>query len=188
MPVSKGLILVWFGVCAMAAQAQSLTYPKEIRGYKVERAVIELKDSKTPVGTENDLIRLGDPQGVSMSPLGITLEIPIVVSPVKQKGKVDFLVFEEMVVNGTSVQIDEYHRAFALPNKNPLTLREPLKFSVYLPNAVLAALGELRDSKEKWVISGRVFVFGRFKKSIFSFKRCIPIELDLTIQNPLKRN
>jgi hypothetical protein len=110
-----------------------------------------------------------------------------VVSPVKQKGKVDFLVFEEIVVNGASVQIDEYHRAFELPNKKRLTLREPLKFFVHLPNAVLAALGELRNSKEKWVISGRVLVFGRFRKSIFSFKRCIPIELDLTIQNPLRK-
>jgi len=170
-------------ICPLFVQAQSFTYPKEIRGYKVERTVLELKESKT----QDDLIRLGDPQSVSMSSLGITLEIPIVVFPVKQKGKVEFLVFEKMIVNGTSVKIDEYHRAFDLPNKNPLTLREPLKFSVYLPNAILAAMGELRNSRKKWVISGRVFVFGRFKKSIFSFKRCIPIELDLTIQNPLRK-
>ena len=114
------------------------------------------------------------------TPLGVTLEIPIVVAPIKQSGHVDFLVFEDMVINGTSVEIDEYHRSFDLPNKQPLTLREPLSLYIYLPSAVFATIDEWSDSKETWPVTGRVYVFGKFKKSLFSFKRCVPVELNLT--------
>ncbi len=191
------------------------TYPKEIRGYKVERTVVEIKRTETkneksgndksqrgndganqtanqtesPADPDSDvdaLIQLGQPQLARVTPLGITFEVPIVVSPVKQSGHVDFLVFEDMVVNGTSVDIDEYHHAFDLPNKQPLTLRQPLRFYIYLPSAVLAALGDWSDSKETWPVTGRVYVFGKFKKGPFSFKRVVPVELNVSMRNPLK--
>lgn len=178
-------------VAGQFAMAQSRVYPEAIRGYKVQRAVVELRKEMKQNGadvSEDALIRLGDPQLARVTPVGISLEVPIVVSPVRQKGHVDFLLFEEMVVNGTSVEIDEYHRAFDLPNKSPLTLKEPLKFYVYTPQAVLAAVDEVSNSKETWVITGRVYVFGKFNKSLLKFKRCIPVELKLTIRNPLRSN
>ena len=172
-------------------QAQSITYPKEIRGYKVERAAVELKETKRKNEQQNaassQLIQFGTPRVAGVTPLGISLEIPVVVSPVKQKGRVDFLVFEKMEVNGTAVEIDEYHRAFDLPNDRPLTLKEPLRFYVYLPNALMAAIGELSSSVKEWPITGVVYVFGRFNKSIFRFKRVIPVEIKLTTPNPLKK-
>jgi hypothetical protein len=196
-------------VCwATAVTPQSRTYPKEIRGYKVERTVVEIKKPErrsAKSGKENDqnqtngtdsaaapdadvdqLIQLGKPRLARATPLGITLEIPIVVSAVRQSGHVDFLVFEDMVVNGTSVDLDEYHHAFDLPNKDPLTLRDPLSFYIYLPNALLAALGDWSDAKETWPVTGRVYVFGKFKKSIFSFKRVVPVELKLSMRNPMR--
>ena len=211
-------VLLVFIVIAQATNTFSQTriYPKEIRGYKVERTVVEVKkpgksrksDNATtqagnnsgvepnrdgPAGRESDaesnvdaLIKFGKPQLARITPLGITFEVPIVVSPVTQSGRVDFLVFEDMVVNGSSVEIGEYHRTFDLPNKDPLTLRDPLRFYIYLPSAMLAAIGEWSDSKETWPVTGRVYVFGRFKKSIFSFKRCIPVELNLSMRNPLR--
>src|ERR1700674_429014 len=121
---------------------QGRTYPKDIRGYKVERTVVEVRkpemkspttgndkgqtpnngtdqsDSATNSETDVDqLIQLGKPQLARVTPLGITFDVPIVVSPVKQSGHVDFLVFEDMVVNGTSVNIHEYRRVFDLPNQ-----------------------------------------------------------------------
>lgn len=184
---------------------QTRSYPKEIRGYKVERTVVEVKkpDPKNPksgntgsgVGqsdpnsSESDvdaLIKLGKPQLSRVTPLGITFEVPLVVAPVKQSGHVDFLVFEDMVINGASVNIDEYQHSFDLPNKNSLTLGDPLRIYIYLPSAMLAALGDWSDSKETWPVTGRVYVFGKFKKSMFSFKRVVPVELNLTMQNPLK--
>lgn len=175
--------------------AQTHTYPKEVRGYKVERKVVEVKkpkkQSKDRTESNSDsevdqLIQFGQPLLTRATPLGVTLEIPIVVAPIKQSGHVDFLVFEDMVVNGTSVEIDEYHRSFDLPNKQPLTLREPLSLYIYLPSAVFATIDEWSDSKETWPVTGRVYVFGKFKKSLFSFKRCVPVELNLTVRNPLR--
>jgi hypothetical protein len=214
----KGLVAiavgVWMFVCsATTVQLQGPIYPKEIRGYKVERTVVEVKkpeagngqagkdqsqsgnknrDGQTNVEPTSEagvdeLIQLGQPQLARITPLGITFEVPIVVAPVKQSGHVDFLVFEDMVVNGTSVDIDEYHHSFDLPNKQPLTLREPLRFYIYLPSALLAALGDWSDTKETWPVTGRVYVFGKFKKSVFSFKRVVPVELNLSMQNPLKK-
>jgi hypothetical protein len=209
----KKLLTITFGVLMLICSAttvrlQTRTYPKEIRGYKVERTVVEVKkpeakkpgknqsqsgknnsDGQTTDETNSDdvdqLIQLGKPQLARVTPLGITFDVPIIVSAVKQSGHVDFLVFEDMVVNGTSVNIDEYRRVFDLPNKQPLTLREPLRIYIYLPSAMLAALGDWSDSKETWPVTGRVYVFGKFKKGPFSFKRVVPVELNLTMRNPL---
>ena len=209
--VTISCIVLVFVSGATAVLPQSRSYPKEIRGYKVERTVVEVKkpEKKNPksgnASTQNDganpddsganseadvdeLIRFGEPRLTRATPLGITFEVPIVVSPVKQSGQVDFLMFEDMVVNGTSVDIDEYHHKFDLPNKDSLTLREPLRFYIYLPSALLAALGDWSDTKETWPVTGRVYVFGKFKKSIFSFKRVVPVELNLTMRNPLRKN
>ncbi len=95
-----------------------------------------------------------------------------------------------MEINGRSVNIAEYQHSFQLPNKEPTTLKDPLRIQIYLPSALLAALGEWTDSQETWPVKGRVYVFGKFKKSVLgisaSFKRCVPVELDLTMRNPLK--
>jgi hypothetical protein len=201
-------------VTCTPALAQTRSYPKEIRGYKVERTAIEIKKPESKNGksrasqpnqntsnnegqteeqkvSESDvdtLIQFGQPQLARVTPLGITFKVPIVVAPVAQKGRVEFLMFEDMSVNGTSVEIDEYHRAFDLPNKKPSTLREPLSFYIYLPRAVIAAVDEWGNSKETWPVTGRVYVFGKFKKGPFSFKRCVPVELNVTMRNPLRAN
>jgi hypothetical protein len=210
--ITVGVLMFVCG--ATTALLQTRTYPKEIRGYKVERTVVEVKrpeaknrqtgNDQSPrennnsggqrnaesnsEGDVDELIQLGKPQLARVTPLGITFEVPIVVSAVKQSGHVDFLVFEDMVVNGTSVDIDEYHHSFDLPNKQPLTLREPLRFYIYLPSALLAALGDWSDTKETWLVTGRVYVFGKFKKSVFSFKRVVPVELNLSMRNPLRKS
>jgi hypothetical protein len=209
--VAMSCVILIFVSSLATVWPQVHNYPKEIRGYKVERTVVEIKKPETKSSksgndngqTRNDgadksdsaansaedvdeLIQLGKPRLARVTPLGITFEVPIVVAPVRQSGHVDFLVFEEMVVNGTSVNIDEYHRAFDLPNKQPLTLREPLRFYIYLPSAMLAALGDWSETKETWPVTGRVYVFGKFKKGLLSFKRVVPVELNLTMRNPLR--
>ena len=208
---------------ADSVRPQERTYPKEIRGYKVERAAVELKsprDAKGPSKSDNpakpnqdsgtssssdsstsnqagsasattdaqvdQLITFGSPSIARVTPLGITFNVPVVVAPIKQSGKVDFLLFEDMMVNDHSIEIDEYQRAFDLPTKKPLTLKEPLRFFIYTPVAALAAVGEWSNSRETWPVTGRVFVCGRYKKFFLSFKRCVPVELNLTMRNPLR--
>ena len=185
----------------MPASGQSRSYPENIRGYKVERTVIEIKKPENKnqandgvtASSDSDvdqLITFGQPSIARATPLGMTFEVPVVVAPVKQSGKVDFLVFEDMEVNGHSVRIDEYKHSFGLPDKKSLTLRDPLRIYIYLPSAILAALGDWTDSRDTWPVTGRVYVFGKFKKKILgistSFKRVVPVELNLTMPNPLK--
>jgi hypothetical protein len=196
-----------------AVSAQTRSYPNEIRGYKVERTAVEVKkpepkgkssgkdkpqsnsqgSTKTTNETANpdaadvdQLITFGRPHLASVTPLGISFDVPIVVAPIKQSGHVEFLLFEDMRVNDHSVEIDEYHRAFDLPSKRALTLGEPLRFYIYLPVAALAAVDEWNNSKETWPVTGRVYVCGKYKKFLFSFKRCVPVELNLAMRNPLK--
>jgi hypothetical protein len=175
-----------------ATLAQTRAYPDKIRGYKVERTVVEVKSAKNNNGTKSDdanvdqLITFGKPALARVTPLGITFDVPIVVAPVTQNGKVDFLVFEDIEINGHSVNISDYNHSFNLPGNAPLTLKSPLSIYIYLPGAMLAAIGEWTDSRETWPVTGRVYVFGKFKKNLFSFKRCVPVELDLTMRNPLR--
>ncbi len=190
-------MLIWSAALCLSTLAQKPSYPKKIRGYKVARAAVSKinKQQKKSEDTSADqresetdaLIRFGDAQLARVTPLGITLEIPIVIAPVQQKGHVDFLIFDDMVVNDVPIQMEEYRSSFDLPNKERLTLPEPLRLYIYLPSAVLAAIDEWSNSKERWLVTGRVYVFGTFKKSGFSFKRCVPVELNITIRNPLKK-
>ena len=186
---------------ASSSRSQTRSYPEKIRGYKVERTVVEVKKANDKGSTNNQnrddpartddssvdqLITFGTPALARVTPLGITFEVPIVVAPVTQSGKVDFLVFEDMEINGRSVKISEYNHSFNLPSSSALTLKDPLRIYIYLPSALLAAIGEWTESKETWPVTGRVYVFGRFKKSLFSFKRCVPVELNLMMRNPLR--
>ena len=215
------LEIIVFGIACSNAMAQRQTYPKEIRGYKVERAAVELKSTEKKKPSKSDdasgggqdgasstrdnsssnqpstatsnagsdvdqLITFGSPSIARVTPLGITFNVPVVVAPIKQSGKVDFLLFEHMTVNEHSIEIDEYQRAFDLPTKKPLTLNEPLRFFIYTPIAALAAVGEWSNSRETWPVTGRVYVCGKYKKFLFSFKRCVPVELKLTMRNPLR--
>jgi hypothetical protein len=201
MPISIRILLVSLLLSAgTSLWSQTRAYPDKIRGYKVERTVVQVKrpgasgannNGKDPQAAEDDaavdqLISFGKPTLARLTPLGITFEVPMVVAPVTQSGKVEFLVFEDIEINGRSVNIADYEHSFSLPNSKPATLKDPLRIHIYLPSALLAALGEWTDSQDTWPVKGRVYVFGKFKKSIFSFKRCVPVELDLKMRNPLK--
>src|SRR5438034_747331 len=103
--VAISCVILMFVSGATTVMPQSRDYPKEIRGYKVERTVVEIKkperknqksgNGPTRSDDQNDgaadsqadvdeLIRFGQPHLTRVTPLGITFEVPIVVSPVKQ--------------------------------------------------------------------------------------------------------
>jgi len=179
---------------ASASAPAAHDYPKEIRGYKVELANVEVKKqtAKGNADTSSDgadltsLIRLGEPRVKGLTPLGVTLEVPVTVSPVKQGGHVDFLTFEDMVVNGTTVTVSEYNHSFDLPNDRPVTLPEPVIIEISTPRAMLSVIGEWNKPKDMRPLTGRVYVFGHFKKFLFKFKRVVPVELNISFRNPLK--
>jgi hypothetical protein len=180
--------------------AKSDALPKEVRGYKIHHAQVELKKTKESDKkksgkkaeqeeydeTEPILIRLGEAQLVSASPLGVTFDVPVILAAVKQQGDVDRLVFEDMSVNDTPVTLEDYVYPFKLPNKEPLSLAPPLRIFVSTPQAVLRTIDDLLNSKEVWQVTGRIYVCGHFKKYLFTFKRAVPVDVQTSINNPLR--
>lgn len=170
-------------------------YPKEIRGYKLARAKVEIKKAAgakkdgsdaEPSSDADALIQFGEPRVVRTTPLGVTLEVPVTIAAVKQGGRVDFLTFEDMVVNGMPVTIEDYMHPFDLPNKEGVSLPEPIRLFISSPRALVGALSDMSNPQETWPVTGRVYVFGHYKKFIFSAKRVVPVELNMTLPNPLR--
>ena len=199
------LLMSAFDAVAQRPDEGSVTrpLPKEVRGYKVHRAQVELKktseskkadknaEKRKPEKDEYDeteplLVRLGEPQLVSVTPLGVTLDVPVILAAVKQQGDVDRLVFEDMMVNDTAVTIDDHVHSFKLPNQEPLTLTPSVRIFVSTPQAVLRTIDEVLNSKEVWPVTGRIYVCGHFKKYLLKFKRAVPVELQTEITNPLR--
>lgn len=186
--VCLSLLILFFA----AAKAQD--YPKEIRGYKVYKAKISVRnegeksDSKTESKDDSEaFITLGEPKVSSVFLSGITMEMSAQISAIDQSGKVDFLTFNDFKVNGLSVDIEEYTESFSFEKNKSFGLPKPIKVVVGTGQALLGGIGEMRDSKEEWDVSGTVFVFGKFKKLGFSFKRVIPIQINVKIKNPVKK-
>jgi hypothetical protein len=169
-------------------------YPKEIRGYKLARAKVDIRKSTTaakesdeqPDKDSDALIQFGEPRIVSTTPLGITLEVPVTIAAVKQGGRVDFLTFEDMVVNGMPVTIEDYMHSFELPNKEPVSLPQPVRLFISSPRAIAGAINDWSNPQAVWPVTGRVYVFGHYRKFIFTAKRVVPVELSLTLPNPLR--
>jgi hypothetical protein len=176
--VARDLVVHPRGVDLRGGLAQPLGSRDRSHAVEVARA--------DAAAREPSLITLGEPKVTSISPLGVYLEVPVTVAAVKQGGRVDFLTFEDMVVNGTPVTVDEYHHPFELPNDRAVTLPDPVKLYISTPRALFGALGEWSRPKDVWPVTGRVYVFGRFKKFFFTFKRVVPVELALSFRNPLR--
>ena len=187
----QAFIFLAFWLVAGAATAPAQTeYPDAIDGYKVERAKVVIKqsaDGEANAADTDAVVTLGPPRLVRATPLGVTFELPLTVNPVKQGGRVDYLRFEDVVVNGSRVAIEDYRASFDLPGKKPLLLKQPVHVFVSAPQALANVIGNIWGEKETWPVSGRVYVFGRYKKFLFKFKRVVPVEFDLTIPNPLRR-
>ena len=161
------------------------TYPREVRGYRVERATVRIR--RAPEAAESDsLISLGTPRVAGITPLTVTIEIPVTVAPVEQGGEVELLVFEDMRVNGMPVTVEDYTHRFRLPNERPLLLPQPARIQLSAPRVLLGALGEWSASRETWPVTGRVYVCGRYRRFLFTFKRAVPVEINLSVPNPLR--
>ncbi len=196
--VAAVFVLASFSVFAWAqgsgGDSNRPAEPNEIRGYKVAHAKVNVKRGSEPkpeteANGDNEadaMVQVGEPKLVSIRPFGITFEVPITIAALDKGGTVDFLTFEDIKVNGSSVSIEEFQQKFDIPNKKAKELPAPIKVFISTPTAMLGALGEWRNSKETWQVSGRVYVFGRFKKFIFKVKRVVPIDFNLTIANPLR--
>ena len=183
-PLRLGVLITLF---AFGIFAQDL--PDEIRGYKVYGAKVSVTN-KTGQAAEKDkaeaMARLTEPELTETSLTGLTFEISAEIDPLDYKGKVDFLTFKDFKVNGLEVEIEEYTNSFEFKKNEVIKLPRPIKILIGTKQALKGALEEINDSKDEWTVTGRVFVFGRFKKLGFNFKRVVPVDVNVKIKNPLK--
>lgn len=175
------------GLFVFDASGQKL--PDEIRGYKVHNAKISVTNQNEKLDEKDKSearARLSDPELIDTSLTGLTFELSAEIDPVEHRGTIDFLTFKDFKVNGLSVEIEEYTKSFEFNKSEKINLPQPVKIFLGTRQALKGALSELRDSKEEWTVTGTVFVFGRFKKFGFNFKRVVPVEVNVKIKNPLK--
>ena len=164
-------------------------YPKEIRGYKVHKTKISVKNQGEKIDEKDDaeaFVTIGEPTVEDVSVTGITMEVSAEIAAVGQSGKVDFLTFKDFRVNGLKVDVEEYRESFSFKKNEPTTLPKPVRIFVGVGQSLLGAVGEMRDPKAEWRVTGTIFVFGKFKKLGFNFKRVVPVEVNIKIKNPIK--
>ncbi len=165
--------------------------PKEIRGYKVHRAKISVKNQTEKADakdTSEAFVKVGEPELIDVSLAGITFELSAEIDSLGQSGTIDFLAFHDFRVNGLAVDLEEYKESFEFRKNQNVILPKPIKIRLNTAQTLRGALSELKDSKDEWTVTGRVFVFGQFKKSFLKFKRVVPVEINLKIKNPLLNN
>lgn len=168
------------------ATAQSL--PSKIRGYKVYDAKVEVTNADGGAIQKyrpDATVRLLDPAITGISLSGAVFEIGAEITAVNQSGKVDFMTCRDLRVNGVAIEVEEYSHPFAFKAGEMVTLPKPATISIKTASIAQAAYKELADPKKDWAVTGTVFVFGKFKRFGFSFKRVVLVKIDLTIKNPL---
>jgi hypothetical protein len=181
--VSVGFVILLYFPFAL-----SQDLPKEIRGYKLYKTKISVKnaaDKTTEKEPFEAAVKVGEPDLVDVSLTGITFEITAEIKAFEQSGKVDFLTFQDFHVNGLEVEVDEYRARFAFKKGEIILLPKPARLFLGTGQVLKAAWKEMTESRKEWRITGRVFVFGKFRKMGFNFKRVVPVDIDLNIKNPV---
>lgn len=185
------ILLIFISIACfltLAISINSQELPDKLRGYKVHKENIVVQNESAQ-DTENKdfrvLMDFAEPELASVGLLGITLELDSKLTVLGQSGKIDFISFKDFRVNGIKVDIEEYEESFEFKKNEPFALKKPVQIFVSTSQTLRGALKEYKDSKEKWLVTGRVFVFGKFRKFGFNFKRVIPVDVELHIDNPL---
>lgn len=181
--------ITFFSLTLLFQFAAGQNLAGSIRGYKVQNTPLKISQIPLDGGGKNDIdifVNLGTPV-VKMSGLfSAEVEITGEFVPLKQSGTVDFLTFHDIRVNGIPVEVNEYAHSFAFRKRATTVLEKPARGTLRLTGITKAAIAELTGSKEEWRVTGTAFVFGKFRKFGLSFKRVVPIKLDLRVKNPLR--
>ncbi len=173
-------------VLTPSVAAQQL--PKAIRGYKVHKEVLVVSSKTTKDPDSLISVEFDEPSLADISLTGVTLAMGAEMISREQSGKVDMLMFHDVKVNGIGVEIVEFSERFEFKKKEPFGLPQPVNIFLPTTGIVQAAWREMRESKDEWVVTGRVFVFGKFRKYGFHHKRVVPVDFEVTFPNPLRNS
>ncbi|MDM7923574.1 MAG: hypothetical protein QUS14_14845 [Pyrinomonadaceae bacterium] len=160
--------------------------PHKIRGYRVHKEAIVLTPANSDEKQKSPAVSAGEPSVKDVELSGVSFEIPLEFTAPEQSGKVDFITIHDLRVNGIPVDVEEYRLPFTFKKNEAVVLPAPLTVFVPTPRVLQAAWSELRASKAEWKITGRVLVFGKFRRFGFYHKRVVPVDLAILIPNPLR--
>jgi len=166
----------------LSLTAFSQDLPDKIRGYKVYRDKVSVNVS---TAASDAAIHIGEPDVVDVSLAGITLELPAEFTTSTQSGKVEIVLFHDLKVNGIKVEAEEYAHKFEFRKGEKVIIPKPVRIFVPASGLVKAAWQEMTEKRTEWIVTGRVFVFGKFRRYGIHHKRVVPIDLNLTVKNPL---
>lgn len=172
---------------AFEASAQEL--PDKIRGYKVYKTKVQVSRS---TGTTTDaalagepVVKIDEPRVIDIGLTGVAFETDANLGVMPQSGRIDFLTFRDFRVNGVAIEFDEYTHSFDVKKGVAIKLPRPVQGFVSSLNIAKAVYKEMVESTPTWHVTGTVFVFGKFKKFGFKFKRVVPVQIELKVKNPL---
>ncbi len=174
----------------LAGSSHAQNLPDKIRGYKVENVPLTVSSS-IPEGNkysdEIDLyIQLTKPKISMRGLLSASIDVGADMVATQRSGNVDFVTFNDVRVNGIAMEIAEYAVPMTFKKGVRSSLPRPVTAKLNFVGAATGAFNELTDSRDQWRVTGTAFVFGKFKKFGFSFKRVVPIKIDMLVKNPLK--
>jgi len=158
-----------------AAYAQP--WPSKIRGYKVYDAKLDLASDAS--------VKLVDLRIAEAGFSGMTLDVDAEILSRKQGGKIDFVTFRDFKINGIPVEIEEYTHPFALKKGEPFLLPRSARIRLKTASVPIASVRTLREDGRELDVTGTMFIFGKFKKFGFTFKRVVPVRVDMKMANPL---
>lgn len=172
--------IICFSLPVIAQENSSGKFPKEIRGYKVQKAKVLLRAAKEDVTVDakkehDSMVRIGVPQNFKFSLAGATFDLPLSMHSYKTGGRIESITFEDMRVNGIRMQVEEFNHSFEFAKGVETPLPQPLKIKIDMP-ASLSDVKSFSPSLTEFEITGKVYVFGTFKKFGIKFKRVIPSE------------
>ena len=182
--VEGGIVPALFVLLSFVFAAHAQDLPDKIRGYKVYRDKVSVNADMEP----DAAIYVGDPELADISLSGITLEFPAEFTASYQSGKVDLVTFQDLKVNGIKVEFEEYSHRFEFKKGEKVTIPKSVRIFVPAFGVVEAAWREMTDTRREWAVTGRAFVFGRFRRFGIDHKRVVPIDINLAVRNPFTQN
>jgi len=186
-PVLSSFVAALILLIAAASFSAQTTFPDKIRGYKVHKSEVQTEPGTGKNGTPLLEVRFAEPEFSEIGLDGIVFTVGGDVLVNGRQGKVHFLSFHDFTVDGIPVEIRDHNVQYEFRSGQPVTLKEPIEIVLGFRSAAKAAAGEIRNSKPEWEVAGTVFVFGKFKWSLFSFRRVVPVRVNFRIPNPLSQ-
>ncbi len=180
------LVLIILSGSSFAQDASNVPLPKKIRGYKVHNEIIKINLPDSRYAKEKRaIVELDDPVLKDVSLSGVVFSLGAEITSLEQSGSIDRISFYDLKVNGIPVSINDLEEHFEFKKDVPFRIPKPAEIELSSVGIVQAAWKETREKKEKWLITGRIFVFGKFRRYGFNFKRVVPVDVSIEIDNPL---